>query len=197
VKQWRLLGGTEAFFVSLNISPRQLHQGGLYDMVMETLSDHDLEPSALQLELTESALLESSEPNVDTLRRLFQDGVRVALDDFGTGYSSLMYLKRFPLHGIKIDKSFVQRLPSDTGNAAIASGLIAMAQSLKLRVTAEGVETPEQLRFLCAQGCDEAQGYLLSKPLEVEQVEPLLLDREHAARILGQAAPSARGLTSA
>ena len=173
-------------FVSLNISPRQLQQGGLYEVVMEALSNHGLDPSALQLELTESALLESSEPNVDTLRRLFKDGVRITLDDFGTGYSSLMYLKRFPLHGIKIDKSFVRRLPSDAGNAAIASGLIAMAQSLNLRVTAEGVETVEQLRFLREQGCDEVQGFLFSRAIEASNVEKLLLDRQQIAQVMRQ-----------
>ena len=187
-KSWREVGSAD-LFVSLNISPRQLQQGGLYELVMEALSNHDLDPSALQLELTESALLESSEPNVDTLRRLFKDGVRITLDDFGTGYSSLMYLKRFPLHGIKIDKSFVQRLPSDSGNAAIASGLIGMAQSLSLRVTAEGVETAEQLRFLREQGCDEVQGYLFSRALEGEKVREFLLDREHISRIMRQTTP--------
>ncbi len=187
-KQWREISSSD-LFVSLNISPRQLQQGGLYELVMEALSAHDLGASALQLELTESALLESSEPNVDTLRRLFKDGVRITLDDFGTGYSSLMYLKRFPLHGIKIDKSFVQRLPTDSGNAAIASGLIAMARSLGLEITAEGVETAEQLRFLREQGCDQVQGYLFSRPIEAVDFEAFLQDRDHVARVLRKTTP--------
>jgi diguanylate cyclase (GGDEF)-like protein/PAS domain S-box-containing protein len=187
-KTWRQSGVPEGR-VSLNVSPRQLQQGGLYEMVMEALADHELDPSALQLELTESALLESSASNVETLRKLFTNGVRVALDDFGTGYSSLIYLKRFPLHGIKIDKSFVQRLPDDSGNAAIASGLIAMAHSLNLRVTAEGVETPAQLQFLRDQGCDEIQGYLLSPAIKAENIQAFMADPRHIERVLRDGTP--------
>ena len=182
-KAWRSLG-VEDVYVSLNISPRQLQQGGLYETVMQALAEQGLEPQALQLELTESALLESSAPNVDTLRKLFQNGVRLALDDFGTGYSSLIYLKRFPLHAIKIDRSFVQRLPQDSGNAAIASGLIAMAHSLNLRVTAEGVETAQQLQFLRDQGCDEIQGYLISPAVDVRSIEAFLLEPDFVRRTL-------------
>jgi diguanylate cyclase (GGDEF)-like protein/PAS domain S-box-containing protein len=187
-KAWRSLG-VESAYVSLNVSPRQLQQGGLYETVMQALAEHELDTSVLQLELTESALLESSAPNVDTLRKLFHDGVRLALDDFGTGYSSLIYLKRFPLHAIKIDRSFVQRLPQDSGNAAIASGLITMAHSLNLRVTAEGVETVQQLQFLRDQGCDEIQGYLISPAIDDAGVEAFLQETDQVRHALHPEAP--------
>ncbi len=157
--------GLPAMRVSVNISPRQLQQQDIYSLVTETLASFGQPPEALQLELTESALMESADSTVAPLKELFERGVRISLDDFGTGYSSLIYLRRFPIHNIKIDRSFVRSIPHDSGNSAIASGLIALAHSLKLNVVAEGVETLDQLRFLRSKGCDEIQGYVVSEPL--------------------------------
>ncbi|MBI1353206.1 MAG: EAL domain-containing protein [Acidobacteria bacterium] len=167
--------------VSVNISPRQLLQQDIFNLVTDTLAATEQPPEALQLELTESALMESSESTVTPLKELYAKGVRISLDDFGTGYSSLIYLRRFPIHNIKIDQSFVRSIPHDEGNAAIASGLIALAHSLNLQVVAEGVETMEQLRFLQERGCDEVQGYVVSQPVPAEAFGRLLLRRVDVA----------------
>ena len=169
--------GLPALRISVNISPRQLLQQDIYILVTETLSAFGQPPEALQLELTESALMESSEATVAPLKELYARGVRISLDDFGTGYSSLIYLRRFPIHNIKIDQSFVRSIPRDEGNSAIASGLIALAHSLNLRVVAEGVETIEQLRFLRDKGCDEIQGYVVSRPLPADEFTRIMESR--------------------
>lgn len=169
--------GLPAVRVSVNISPRQLLQQDIYNLVAETLSAYEQPPEALQIELTESALMESSESTVAPLKELYERGVRISLDDFGTGYSSLIYLRRFPIHNIKIDQSFVRSIPHDEGNAAIASGLIALAHSLNLYVVAEGVETIEQLRFLRDKGCDEIQGYVVSPAVPAAEFAEILLSR--------------------
>jgi EAL domain-containing protein (putative c-di-GMP-specific phosphodiesterase class I) len=161
--------GLPAIRVSVNISPRQLLQHDISNLVTDTLAAFGQPPEALQLELTESALMESSEATVAPLKELYARGVRISLDDFGTGYSSLIYLRRFPIHNIKIDQSFVRSIPRDEGNSAIASGLIALAHSLNLRVVAEGVETVEQLRFLRDKSCDEIQGYVVSRPAPADE----------------------------
>ena len=121
--------------------------------------------------------MESSDAIVLPLKELHERGVRISLDDFGTGYSSLIYLRRFPLHNIKIDQSFVRSVPHDTGNAAIASGPIAPAHSLNLHVVAEGVETIEQLQFLREKGCDEVQGYVVSPPVPAQRFGELMVRR--------------------
>lgn len=160
--------------ISVNISPRQLQQQDIYELVTQTLNATGQPPEALQLELTESALMESADSTVSPLKELSERGVRVALDDFGTGYSSLIYLRRFPIHNIKIDRSFVRSIPYDAGNAAIASGLVALAHGLNLKVVAEGVETLEQLRFLRRKGCDEIQGFAVSRPLPADEFAQLV-----------------------
>jgi EAL domain-containing protein (putative c-di-GMP-specific phosphodiesterase class I) len=138
------------------------------------LFEADLGPESLELELTESALMESTEETIKPLVDLFAKGVQISLDDFGTGYSSLMYLRRFPISNLKIDASFVRDITTDPGDAAIASGLIALAHSLDLRVTAEGVETMEQLEFLRRRCCDHVQGHVISPPLSAESCTELL-----------------------
>jgi diguanylate cyclase (GGDEF)-like protein/PAS domain S-box-containing protein len=160
--------------LAVNISPRQLKQENLFNTVSQALLEADLSPESLELELTESALMESTEETIRPLLELSARGVQVSLDDFGTGYSSLMYLRRFPINNLKIDASFIREITTDRGDAAIASGLIALAHSLDLRVTAEGVETLEQLDFLRRRRCDYVQGHVISPPLSADECTAVL-----------------------
>ncbi len=151
--------------VAVNLSPAQFHQRHLAGTVRDILNRTGLAPSRLELEITEGILIDDAERALATLRELKALGVRSALDDFGTGYSSLSYLRRFPFDKLKIDASFVQAL-GDGGEAdAIVRAIVALGRSLSLHITAEGVETAEQLRLLRAQSCDEVQGFLLGRPL--------------------------------
>src|SRR5262249_21815791 len=138
--------------------------------VAKALRETGLPPHMLELELTESALMETSREHNDTLLRLRQSGIRLAIDDFGTGYSSLDYLRRFPVDRIKVAQEFVIDLTSDPGNAAIVKAAIGLARELGLNVIAEGVETVEQKNFLQALGCGAAQGYFFAKPQAAEVV---------------------------
>ena len=160
--------------VAVNIASPHFRQGGLVDSVARALRDTGLEPEWLELEVTESMLMQSVDATLETLFKLKDMGVRLAIDDFGTGYSSLSYLKRFPLDTLKIDRSFVKDLPRDAEDAAIAKAIIAMARSLKLAVVAEGVETDQQLAFLQQHGCDLVQGFLFSRPVPAEEFGCLL-----------------------
>ncbi len=135
------------------------------------LRSHDVNPRLLEFELTESALMSHAQGNIAALLRLKALGVTIAVDDFGTGYSSLAYLKRFPIDTVKIDIAFIRDVTTNPDDAAITLAIIAMAHSLKLKVIAEGVETREQLEFLRANGCDEMQGYYLSRPLPPAELE--------------------------
>jgi EAL domain-containing protein (putative c-di-GMP-specific phosphodiesterase class I) len=150
--------------VSVNLSARQTRDPGLVQSVMDVLRDTGLPPHLLELEITESVLMEDIETNITLLESLHAAGISLSIDDFGTGYSSLAYLQRFPIQKLKIDRSFIQRMPGD--GEAIASAVIAMAHSLNMQVVAEGVEDPEQLALLRRAGCDLGQGYLFSRPLE-------------------------------
>jgi EAL domain-containing protein (putative c-di-GMP-specific phosphodiesterase class I) len=134
-------------------------------LVARVLEDTGLDPSRLELELTESQLMQNTEAAIAVLEELKSLGVRIAIDDFGTGYSSLGYLRRFPVDVVKIDRSFIADITSDPEDAAIAQAIIAMAHTLRLDVVAEGVETAEQLALLRDWQCDTAQGYYFSHPL--------------------------------
>jgi diguanylate cyclase (GGDEF)-like protein len=173
VKAWQD-AGLPRIRLAVNISPRQLKQENLHNTVSQALFEADLSPDCLDLELTESALMESTEDTIKPLVELYAKGVQVSLDDFGTGYSSLIYLRRFPISNLKIDASFIRGITTDPGDAAIASGLIALAHSLDLRVTAEGVETFEQLEFLRQRRCDEVQGHVISPPVDAATCTELL-----------------------
>lgn len=166
---WRR-SGAPAMPVAVNVSAAQFAQRNFLDVIKDALKQSGLPPHLLELELTESIIMRNAESTVAVLVAIKEMGIRVAIDDFGTGYSSLSYLKRFPIDTLKIDQSFVSALPGDADQAAITTAVIAMAKSLKRSVTAEGVETREQLDFLTAQGCDDVQGYLLSKPIPAEQI---------------------------
>jgi diguanylate cyclase (GGDEF)-like protein/PAS domain S-box-containing protein len=171
--------------VAVNIAMPHFRQGNLLESIGEALSQTGLDPALLELELTESMLMQSVDVTLETLHRIRAMGVRLAIDDFGTGYSSLSYLKRFPLHTLKIDRSFVKDLPRDAEDAAITKAIIAMAHSLRLAVVAEGVETPEQLAFLQQHGCDEVQGYLFSRPVSADEFGSLLAAQEKRAAAAG------------
>lgn len=160
--------------IAVNISARQFKQDSFADLVRSILEETGLPPRYLELELTESTIMERADRNIQALRELKNLGVTLAIDDFGTGYSSLSYLKHFPIDRLKIDRSFVRDLNTDGDDAAIAEAIIVMAHSLKLDVVAEGVELEEQLAFLHSRNCDTLQGYLMSHPLSVEDVTALL-----------------------
>jgi EAL domain-containing protein (putative c-di-GMP-specific phosphodiesterase class I) len=150
--------------IAVNLSPVQFRQTDLAGMVATILHKHQLDPARLELEITEGVLIDDGERALAVLRRLKALGVRIALDDFGTGYSSLSYLRRFPFDKIKIDKSFIHGLGEDHDAEAIVSSIIAMSHSLRLDVTAEGVETEGQLLRLRSEHCSQVQGFLLGRP---------------------------------
>lgn len=160
--------------VTVNLSPRQFRQPGLARMILSVLDQTGLAPQLLEVEITEGAVMESTEAARQTLQQLQQHGVGIALDDFGTGYSSLAYLTRMPIHNLKIDRCFVNGLLDGGENEAIVRAVLAMAHSLGLRVTAEGVETLDQARTLAALACDLLQGYYFSRPVAAAHVPPLL-----------------------
>jgi diguanylate cyclase (GGDEF)-like protein/PAS domain S-box-containing protein len=161
--------GHPALTVAVNLSARQFQQPDLVLQVRRALDETGLPPSSLDLEVTETHAMQNAEATIMTLRELKRIGVRISIDDFGIGYSSLSYLKRLPIDTLKIDQSFVRDITTDPDDAAIATAVIALAHTLKLRVVAEGVETQEQLEFLSARHCDRMQGYLFSRPLTAEE----------------------------
>ena len=160
--------------ISVNLSVRQFRDHNLARHVAEVLERSGLPADRLELEITESAIMENAEQAIEVLRALRDQGIHIAIDDFGTGYSSLAYLKRFPVGRLKIDRSFVMDLESDTNDVAIARSIVALAQALGLSVTAEGVETPAQLEMLKTFGCAEGQGYLFSRPLTADALRAFL-----------------------
>ncbi|CAN5352817.1 hypothetical protein BH10PSE7_BH10PSE7_24720 [soil metagenome] len=160
--------------VAVNVSPAQLPGRALISFVMQALSSSGLSPHRLELEITETVLLQGSEDNLRSLRDLRELGVKVALDDFGTGYSSLSYLQRFPFDKIKIDRSFVMDMTERLESHAVVEAVVGLGHSLTMQITAEGVETQEQLDRISAMGCDEAQGYLISRPVPAREIPALI-----------------------
>jgi EAL domain-containing protein (putative c-di-GMP-specific phosphodiesterase class I) len=169
--------GLDACRIALNVSARQFRAGDLRDVVADALVRHGLPPSCMELELTESMLMDDPDQTLNTLQQLKQLGVHLSLDDFGTGYSSFGYLSRFPIDALKIDQSFVRNIASEKESALIAVSIIDLAHNMGLRVVAEGIETQEQLEYLFARGCDEMQGFLFSRPLEASAFERVLQER--------------------
>jgi diguanylate cyclase (GGDEF)-like protein/PAS domain S-box-containing protein len=186
MRAWRRAGCAPGY-VAVNLSPRQFRQQDVVQLVYRVLREYSMPPDSLELEITESTVMQRTEEAIMKMRRLRHLGVRMAIDDFGTGYSSLAYLQRFPVHTLKIDQSFVRDIRSDKDQAAIVTTVIGLARSLKLTALAEGVETREQLEFLRGEGCELYQGYLYSRPLPAAEIEPLL--RQHAARSRPAARP--------
>ncbi len=184
-RSWQLeVPGREALQVSVNLSAKQFAQPDLAELVAGILADTGLEPTSLELEITESVLMDESEAGIRALRALRELGVRLVLDDFGTGYSSLSYLKHLPLDTIKIDRSFVVELTGDDANLPIVHAVISLAHGLGIEVVAEGIETAEQLGWLRQLACDRGQGFYFARPLPAERVTELL----RANRPLGGAA---------
>ncbi|MBI3529237.1 MAG: EAL domain-containing protein [Betaproteobacteria bacterium] len=160
--------GLGALTVSVNLSARQFEDNHLLKRVLSSLRESGLPPDRLELELTESILMENVESHIRVLNELFSIGVKLSIDDFGTGYSFMGYLKRFPIDTLKIDRTFIRGLPQDKEDAAITQAIIVLAHALGLAVVAEGAETIEQKNFLRQYGCDIIQGYVFSPPLPVE-----------------------------
>jgi diguanylate cyclase (GGDEF)-like protein len=178
--------------VAVNLSPRQVLRSDIAAKVASVLEETGLDPSLLQLEITETALLEESDASLQALRDLKRLGVRIVLDDFGTGYSSLSNLRRYTIDALKIDRSFIDGLVRDAEEGAIVHAVLSMAHALDVEVTAEGVETAAQVALLRAHGCDFAQGFLYSRPVPADELDEIVMPRqsptEHLMRLLGRVA---------
>ena len=173
IARWRVEGMTPRP-VAVNLSARQFRQKNLADVIGGHLTSSGVEPGLLELELTESCLMNDADAAVEALHQMKALGIRISIDDFGTGYSSLAYLRRFPLDTLKIDRAFIRNVTTDANDATIARVIINLARSLKLKVVAEGVETEEQLNFLRAEACDEIQGYYFSRPVLVDEITRMM-----------------------
>ena len=176
IAEWQR-AGEGPFNVAVNVSGQQIIEGDLIADIQQALIDHQVDPRWLEVELTESSLMENTANTIASLQTLRLLGVKISIDDFGTGYSSLAYLRRFPIDKLKIDIAFIREVTSNPQDAAIARTIIELAHSLNLQVIAEGVETPEQLAFLSENGCDQVQGYLFSRPLPIAQLQALMRER--------------------
>jgi diguanylate cyclase (GGDEF)-like protein len=166
--------GFAPLVMSVNVSPKQFRRSNIVQTISAMLQETGLGAEFLEIEITEGTVMQRPEQAIATLSQLDRLGVQVSIDDFGTGYSSLAYLKRFPVHTLKIDQSFVRGINSDESDAAIVMAIIALAKRLKLKLVAEGVETKEQLAFLTEMECDEYQGYYFSKPVPAVEFGTLL-----------------------
>jgi diguanylate cyclase (GGDEF)-like protein/PAS domain S-box-containing protein len=173
--------GLPAVPISVNLSPRQLARENMVEMITRVLQSTGLAPHLLELEITENVVMRDVEKSFATLAKLKELGVKISIDDFGTGYSSLSYLKRFPVNTLKIDQTFVRDIATDQDNAGIVQAIISLGHVLKLNVLAEGVETEDQYRFLLANGCDEMQGYLVSRPVPDDEFSAILKRSAEAA----------------
>lgn len=180
-REWQC-AGLPAIPVAVNVSPLQFHQKAFVEKTVRLVEEAGLASRYLELEITEGVIMHSVQTTRAVLGELKAAGFQLAIDDFGTGYSSLNYLKRFPIDKLKIDQSFVQGLPADSDDAAIVSAILAMAQALRLKTIAEGVETAEQVEFLCSKGCTQAQGYYYNKPLPAEKIAGLLGEEKSLTR---------------
>lgn len=172
LRVWHLQGNTR-WSVAVNLSALQFEQPGLVETVIKALSTHQIPAELLTLEVTETTAMRDPDESIRILTQLTELGVKASIDDFGTGYSSLLYLKRLPASELKIDRAFVKELQEQTEDATIVSAIVALAQTLNLKVVAEGVETPEQQQFLTSLGCNTLQGYLLGRPLAADKVPEL------------------------
>ena len=173
IRAWQI-AGLEVPPVAVNLSARQFEQKNLASSVRDILRGADIDPEMIQLEMTESLLVSDPEAAARTLHELKKSGVKLSLDDFGTGYSSLGYLKRFPIDTLKIDRTFIRDISTDSDDAALTIAIIGLAHNLRLRVVAEGVETEAQLDFLAANGCDEIQGYFFARPTDAGECAQML-----------------------
>jgi EAL domain-containing protein (putative c-di-GMP-specific phosphodiesterase class I) len=175
---WRKAGAA-LVPVSLNVAPAQLQRGELHDTIAALLKSHQLHPTLVQLEMTERAIFDAQggkgENRQDTMARLRDLGIKIAIDDFGTGYSSLSYLKNWRVDSLKIDRSFVRDLVTDSSDLAIVSAIIAIAKHLQIQVIAEGIEGYQQVEILRRLGCNIGQGFLFAQPMNASQMLQMLL----------------------
>jgi diguanylate cyclase (GGDEF)-like protein/PAS domain S-box-containing protein len=177
--------GFKGLLVSVNLSPRQFQQPNLVSQIKSILKQTRLDPACLELEVTESVVMQNVDEAIQIMSRLCKLGVRLSLDDFGRGYSSLYYLKRFPMHTLKIDRSFVRDITLDQAGAAIVNTIIDMSGNLSLKVVAEGVETKEQLNFLRHNRCDQIQGFLFCRPIPQKDLTALMTEGKKLELVLG------------
>jgi EAL domain-containing protein (putative c-di-GMP-specific phosphodiesterase class I) len=173
--------GYQPVRMAVNLAGRQLESGQIIDEIAQVLEETGISGDQLELEITESTIMEHAEEVIVTLEKIKEMGVMLAVDDFGTGYSSLSYLKRFPIDMLKIDRAFVSDITSDKVDADIVTTIITLAHSLGVKVIAEGVETDLQKEFLTREGCDYMQGYLLGKPVPADEFEALFLKEKAPA----------------
>src|SRR3569832_1652976 len=173
LRRWHDMGYTH-LRIAVNLSPRQFSQPDFESVITRILEETGLPAAALDLEITEGMLAQPSENNIATLERLSLMGIQLSIDDFGTGYSNLAYLQRFPIHALKIDRSFVSSIGHDTNDTALVKAIIAMANSLHLKVLAEGVETAQQVDFLKSHGCPLAQGFYYCEALTADAFTNML-----------------------
>ncbi len=166
--------GLDVVPLAINLSARQFTHHGLVDAIAAIVQETGIDARLVEFEITETALMQHGGQTLETLRRMNAMGMRLSIDDFGTGYSSLAYLKRFPVHKIKIDRAFVRELEASAEDRAIVAAVMALANSLQLSVVAEGVETEGQYALLRSFGCQFAQGYLFARPLPAAQIGRLL-----------------------
>ena len=174
VQSWRASGLVDRLPIAVNVSAHQFQDVGIVDVIRDTLDATGLPSELLEFELTESTAMRDVEHSVRTLAQLKEMGIRLSIDDFGTGYSSLVYLKRFPVDTVKIDRSFIMDVGRHPDDAAIVGAIIALAESLSMNSVAEGVETDEQLSFLKERRCTAYQGFIFSPALPAGEVARLL-----------------------
>jgi EAL domain-containing protein (putative c-di-GMP-specific phosphodiesterase class I) len=171
------------FRMAVNLSGRQFWQGDLVDAIARNLAQSGLPPEYLELEITESMVMREVDVAIDKMRELAAMGIRLSIDDFGTGYSSLAVLNQFPIHTLKIDKSFVRDVTTNPNDIAISASILALAHTMNLTVVAEGLETQEQVAFFREKGCEIGQGYFFSKPIPALEAEAMLL--RNSVEVLG------------
>jgi EAL domain-containing protein (putative c-di-GMP-specific phosphodiesterase class I) len=184
-RQWQR-EGRPFVRIAVNISPIHFRQSKFLEIVQAALRDHDLEPQYLEIELTETTVMDHAENSVNILEELSRMGVLVSIDDFGTGYSSMSYLRRFPIDKLKIDRSFIHDMTTSGDAASIVQAIISLAHSLRLKVVAEGVETAEQLEQLRELGCDQFQGFYRSAAIPPGEIEKFMQLTPQAAGLADQ-----------
>ena len=176
-QEWRKFG-VQQLRMAVNLSAKQFHHANMIDLLIRVIKETGISPEELELEITESTLMQYTEETKTALQKMKQMGMRLSIDDFGTGFSSLVALKQLPVDTLKIDRSFVRDLCSDTDDQAITQAIISMAHELQLDVVAEGIENQEQMDFLKTRHCDKGQGYLFARPLSNDVLLPILLASE-------------------
>jgi EAL domain-containing protein (putative c-di-GMP-specific phosphodiesterase class I) len=174
MKEWQNQGHT--FGVTVNLSNRQFHQPDLIEMMSNVLAETGLDPQALEVDVTENAIMDDLDLSIRTMQKLTELGVKFSIDDFGVGSSSLQWIKKLPIGTVKIDRSFIKDILTEPNDLAVVTAVICMSHNLGMKVNAVGVESQEQLTLVRNNGCDEVQGNLISKPLPAREFEKLVVN---------------------